>query len=178
MTSTEIRTAANGVTIHLDIPQLLSAMYAYDADDGFPTAARDLVTENAARLIAKTLGDDIRREVGAQVREQVAQIVEQTMAEGVQETTTWGEPRGEKKPLRQMIVEQATAWMKEQVGGDSYSRAARKTRLQAFVAEQVDGVLQKELKTAVDQGKAEVLDRIKANAAAVITETVARMAKV
>jgi hypothetical protein len=97
------------------------------------------------------------------------------MAEGVQETTTWGEPRGEKKPLRQMIVEQATAWMKEQVGGDSYSRAARKTRLQAFVAEQVDGVLQG---TQDAWTRRKMLDRIKANASAVITETVARMAKV
>jgi hypothetical protein len=111
----------------------------------------------------------------SEVRDAIRPMIDQALAEPIQKTNTYGGPIGEAMPLREHIVEIARAALDTQVGRD-YDK--KTSLLRAILAEEVERVLRRELGEALAAAKAEVTAAVREQGAAVITETITRLARV
>lgn len=181
------RLTANGITIEVDLAQVLTAIdpqgkylgYDPDADeDRFVSSSlqQELVHATSLELvkqirkgITSAVLDDVRDTVTAQVSD----VVAETLANPVQKTTEWGAPVGESKPLAQLISEQATDALTKPTG-DRYSNSGRLTVVQKIIADEVTKQFKSELQGHVKQAQEAAVAAVKASAAEVISETIER----
>lgn len=170
-------TSGTGITLNIDVATLLQSIgYASDDPEEYRgTTLREEVVATLAREIRKDIGKVVAEELRDSIREHVAGIVMDTMAEGVQQTTDYGEPRGPKKSLRELIGEEVRAALVKPVG-DSYSSRNGKTLVAKLIQDEVGAQFKADLKAAADLAKQELTEAMRTQAAAVITETVQRMA--
>lgn len=109
-----------------------------------------------------------------EIRAQVRPLVAEALVKGVRKTNSFGDPIGEPQMLRDLIIEEAqTLWNKT---ADPRSRS-RETVLQKAIREEVEGAFTRELKEVIAEGKSEVLEAVKTQAAEVLAEAIERSAR-
>lgn len=162
---------SRNVTLTLDLSDVLNASGWDDEPDG---VRERLVSEMARQLLRdrSEYRDIVADELKTAVQEQVAALVQSKLVAPVQPTDGFGNAKGPQTTLSEQIATEATNWLNAQSG--DYNR--RETRLQKFLREEVDKVMQAELRKAIEAARAQVLERVKANAAAVIADTITRTA--
>ena len=142
---------------------------------------QELVIVEVARQVIAQVGreatDRIRADVydtrGRMITEAVQPLIAEAVTKAVQATDPYGQPKGEPTTLREIIVQAATSQL-TQPTSERYG-SPRETVVQRIIREEVEGVVKRELKQAVDAAKAEVAAAVQTQAAAVITETITRL---
>lgn len=182
------RMTANGITIEVDLTEILTAVdpsgrylgYDPDADeDRFVSSSLQQEIVHATSLeLVKQLRSGIEKAVLDEVRksiaEQVGAIVSETLTNPVQKTTEWGSPVGDAKPLAQLIAEQAQDALRKPELRDGYSRGSQPTMVQRIVANEIEKAFKAELQSHVKQAQQAAVAAVKASAAEVIGETIDR----
>ena len=158
------------ITIEVDLSRL------FGDSDG--TTFEDYIAERAARLLVDRGGAKLQELVTSTLEEQVGirlkGIVGKALAEPIRRTNQYGEPRGEATSLSSLIAEIAREQLTVKVG-NSYDR--KTSVLEHVLVESVKKELGGELRKAVDEGRATVLAAVKDQAAQVIQEAIARVAR-
>lgn len=177
------------VTLSIDLDKHLAKHIGYDEEGDpiqSPSTVEDVVLGLVADKLVATLfreGYDWRgnltRRVASIRDEQIAAAVrpdvEAALAGTVQKTNSYGDPVGEPTTMRDLIVARVDEWLKSS-DRDSFRNPKGLTKPQAIIAEQVDKVLAKEMKAAVDAAKAEVVAAVQAKGAELLAQTIADMA--
>lgn len=115
---------------------------------------------------------DIRDE---EIREQLRPMVAETLSASIQRTNHYGEPTGDPVTLREVVAETGRKLLIEpQRNGSGYS--TNETLVRRLIREEVDAAFGRELKAALDEAKAEIRTAVQAKGAAVLAETIQRMA--
>lgn len=126
--------------------------------------------------ISSDLRNAMYKAVNAEVEKHVGPAVEAALAEGVQRTDTYGSPRGEKVPLRTVIVEEAQKALGKKVEyRDNYGRS--ENVVSAIIRNEVQQALAKDLKGVVEAERAKVQQAVRDEAASIITQAVQRAAR-
>lgn len=181
------RLTANGITIEVDLAQVLTAVdphgkwlgYDPDADeDRFASSSlhQELVHATSLELVKqlrKDVATKVLETVSTAITEQVTEVVAETLANPVQRTTEWGSPVGDAKPLAQLISEQATEALTKPTG-DRYGNSGRLTIVQKIIADEIAKQFKTELQGHVKQAQEAAVAAVKASAAEVISETIER----
>lgn len=145
----------------------------------------EYILGQAALQIIATLDRDVRsmlRQRVEQIRDEVIReairpAVTEAIAVAVQPTDSWGQPTGSPMvTLREVIVKEGLRQLKKD-GGDAHGRGTKHTILEQVIAQEVEKALRSELLKEVEAGRAQALAAVKEQAAAVIAETIARMAR-
>lgn len=176
--------SAFDVTVSIDLDEHLRGQTHYDADGetySEPTTLEDVVLAEVVRtVVAKLVTDDLYRGLRQKVleirdeviREAVTPLVTEAIEASVQPTDHYGEPKGEPTTLRAIIVKNAQDYLSKPSGGD-YNRKAL-APVQAFIAAEVASTVTKELREALDAGKAEVKQALQEQGAKLIAEAIAK----
>lgn len=176
------------LTLNLD--QNLARFRGYDHEgepvEG-PTTLEDLVIQLAADTVADRVTKDsqwdqhrqrvqtVRDEI---IREKLEPLIEQALTRSLQPTDSYGQPKGEPTTLAEVIVGKATEMLTKQARVGRYPDERTATQVQAWISEAVDRHVKAELSKALEEAKAEVKAAVRKQGAAVIAETIERMAKV
>jgi hypothetical protein len=123
------------------------------------------------------IGSELRSELTKALRDEVTKVagplVEAALAEGVQLTDQYGSPRGEKQPLRTVIVEEAHKALNKRVEvRDNYSRS--ESVVQQVIRDEVQRALAEDLKAVVKAERQKVEKAVRDEAASIITDAVRR----
>jgi hypothetical protein len=111
-----------------------------------------------------TVESVIRQRAEKLIDSQLEAVIDKILSSGFQPVDSYGEPKGEKTTLRDMIKKKAEAFLSERVdkNGKTADRYADPvgTRLDVAMQKHVDGVctatVQNELKTAVEAAKGKI----------------------
>lgn len=185
---TATRMTANGITIEVDLAEVLTAIdpsgryLGYDPEvdeDRFVSSSLQQEIVHAASLeLVKQARKGIEAAVLAEVRTavagQVGEIVSETLIAPVQKTTEWGSPVGEAKPLAQLISEQAQDALRKPELRDGYNRGNQLTMVQRIIANEIEKAFKVELQGHVKQAQQAAVAAVKASAAEVIGESIDR----
>lgn len=165
------------MNINVDVSDVNLASVVHEGDDyrsrqTLGDVVADRMVENLLRqsdyqpLRQRVL--DIQNE---EIRAQLAPIIAEAIAAPVQKTTHYGDPVGEPKPLREIVIEEAKAWMSAAADPRSYDRT-KPTKAQKLVADAVDASMRKELAAAIAAEKEKVVAAVRAKAGELIAEAV------
>jgi hypothetical protein len=168
--------------VTIEIPDFFEG----SAEDGVRgTSLQDMVVNAAIdKLVTKARqdewGNSLRERVQAirdeEIRAAVKPAIEEALLKSVQPTDTYGMPKGEPMTLHEVIVKRATDWLTTPTG-DRFDRK-RVSPVQKVIQEEVERAFKFDLSKAMDEAKAQVREAVKQEGAALISETIARMAKV
>lgn len=182
------RMTANGITIEVDLTEILTAIDPNGRYIGYdPEADEDRYVQSSlqqeivhatslelVKQVRKGVEAAVLKEVTAAISEQVREIVADTLAGSVQKTTEWGSPVGEAKPLAQLITEQATDALRKPELRDGYNRGNKPTVVQQIVANEIEKAFKVELQGHVKEAQQAAVAAVKASAAEVIGESIDR----
>lgn len=180
-----------GINVEVNLDELvIGTRYSDDPDDpGHALTFVEAVAEDVARLVLQSIKNDTTRDTYRSLRERAATIrdeeiraaikpaIEQAVTATMQPTDIYGNPKGEPKTTHELIVEHATKVLTAK-NTDHYARDKGQNIVEKFIAAEVHAALDKELKAALEQAKADVLQAVKDQGAKVLSETIARMAGV
>jgi hypothetical protein len=123
--------------------------------------------------LAQSLRDDISRAIKAEVEKVVAPAVTVALEEGVQPTDSYGTPRGEKLPLRSVIVAEAEKALNKKVEiRDNYGRS--ESVIQQVIRDEVQKAMAADLKEIIAEERKKVTAAVHTEAAQLITQAVER----
>ena len=133
--------------------------------------------------VFREMRDAVSREVMARVADAVAAEVPLTVRDVLsgefQPMDRWGEKKGTKTTIRDMVHDHATKWLEEAVdakGQTGYSReGAHRTRLAWLVLHYVDEAYNRELRAVVDGVTAEIKPALRDRLSMAVSETVSRL---
>jgi hypothetical protein len=178
------------ITITLDLDQLLASTvgpipaYTGDPDgDWEPDPVGGAIIHQAATILARSVNHDER--VGYRTRyreaiqEALGRLVEAELDKPFLPVDAYGEPRRGAEPttLRAEIGRQAADLLAMGMApNDRYSNDPVRGALKKYIDGEIDRQIKGELQEAVKQAKLQVIDKVKANVAAVITDTITRTA--
>ena len=179
MSDTEATTEFTGAaiaTVTVDIASLLTDKRFlgedYDGDAVHSNSVMQQIVKAASeQVVKKIMTDEFRASLGLQISVHVAAAVEAALDREVQPTDTWGRSKGEPKPLRDLIADQATEeisnWTKRP---DSYHKAPYAAFLRDVVdraiREDVNGTVEgirKNIKARMEQAGAEAIAKAAAS---------------
>lgn len=115
---------------------------------------------------------EIRTEM---IREQLAPLIHEAIQSSAQKTNTLGEPQGNPTTLRALIVDEAKATLAK-TNVDRLNSRNSGTLLTRMIREEVSYAFTDELKKVIAQAKVEATAAVQEKAAAVIAETITKMA--
>lgn len=179
----------NGITVTLDLDALIVGFRHVD-DEGEGVGAVtfvEAVVQEVALLVLRTIKNDATKGGYPTLRERAATIrdeeiraairpaVIEAVAATMQPTDPYGNPKGEPKTTHELIVEHATKVLTA-TDRDMYSRTKGLNIVEQFIAAEVKGALDKELRVTLDQAKADVLRAVQDQGAQVLSQTIAKMA--
>lgn len=137
---------------------------SYD-EDGDPHSVPTKVSYELRDAMAKEIKEETAKHVGP--------AVEAALAEGVQRTDQYGDPRGEKVPLRTVIIEEAQKVFGQKVEyRDGYGR--HESLISSIIRNEVQKAVAEDLKAAIKDERAKVQQAVRNEAAAILTESVRR----
>lgn len=127
-----------------------------------------------------SLGRDMRGEITKAISAEVQKIVGPAVAaaldEGVQRTDTYGSPVGPKLTLREVIVDEAQKVLAKKIEvRDNYARS--ESVIEQVVRSEVQRTLVDELKAEIKAESERVKKVVREQAAAIVTESVQRAAR-
>ncbi len=125
------------------------------------------VPSKLANKIQEAVVDTIRGEA----RAIAPKVAEDVLAEGVQKTGTYGEPRGEKVPVRAIVADEVVKQLARGNGG-VYSRDAGV--LEQIVEREVRKVIREELQESLDEAKNLVATAVGAEAQKALAVSLAK----
>ncbi len=168
-------TDRNKITLDIDLSQLFYGE-ELKGDEAFPLPLLNGLVKEIAANYMREVGADLRREavelVRAAIKEQSSTLVEQVMGQVFQPTDYYGNPKGEPRAIRYVVVEEAVKYLTKKDSGMN----GGKTVVEKFLADEVQRAFNSELKSAVSAAKQQVLDAVQAEGAKVLSQTIANMA--
>lgn len=185
---TSVSLSSAGLAVQLDLPTMLNTIdpggrwLGYDPDedeDRYQSASlAALIVDAAAGLLVKRLGRSVDTAVGDAVTTTATEMVEGYVREALetgtlQPMTEFGSPKGEARPLLDVIRQSASDFVSKQVG-DSFGRNGRQTALTKLVDEAVGKAFKSELTKVVDDARNAAKIAVRDSAAEVIKETIER----
>jgi len=152
--------------------------------DGYNKTLADLILEECSRKILEDFHrdealNDLRKRVQQIRDEQIVQAIQPTIDEAIsaalQPTDAFGQAKGDPKTLREVIIERAVDYLKKPIQGASYGKAS--TVVEKFIEEAVTNAVARDLKTAFEEGHAQIREAIKVKGAEVLEQVLVQMAK-
>ncbi len=177
------------ITIDLDWEGTLAAYHGTDPATGEtivePVTFEDLVIERAAQIVAaravhdettayKSIREKVREQIASLISEKVTATIEDELAKPRQPTNAYGEPKGEPTTLAEQVAAQVQTILKTPTRTSSYDQGKAVTPVERVVADLTGREVQKQVKAAVDGAKDEIVARVAASAAQVLTEGMKR----
>ena len=185
------------VEVTLDLDKHIHATYRQVSEDDYepvPATLESLVLDEAARQLLRQLtagerwNDEttaknelrgrVREITDGEIRARIVPLIDEALAASIRQTNTFGEPTGPATTLRDLILEEVKAAVKEitaPAGRDGYG-SRKPSVLADLVAQEVGAAFTKEVKAELDKAKAEVLEAVRAKGAEVLAATVRDMA--
>lgn len=175
------------VEVTLDIDRHLARFSSRgDEFDAHPITLEDLVVEGAVRALVheSTLGtaplsDSLKRRVkeirDEEIRDALLPMIQEALTGPLEITNTFGEGRGGTTTLREEILKTS----KELFAVKSVREDLRRenaTPVQKIIREEISRALDKELKEALAEAKAEVISAVREKGAEVLARTISEMA--
>lgn len=175
----------NGTAIHVEIdPQLqLPERYLGTGEDGpqyGPMSLYDAIIETAAEKLVKrvttedglkegylSLVERVRRIRDEMIREAIAPVIAEALAAPLAKTNEYGETTGPETTLRELIVKKSRDQLQQ--SKDRYGKPL--TILSQIMYDEIGSALDKELREAITEAKAEVLVTLREQGARVIADT-------
>jgi hypothetical protein len=176
------------LTIDLDFDKHLSTYRQTGAEDfsAEPRTVEDLIIDHAAHILAARAASEERRDLSNrirairddEIRALVAPMVATAIDEAVAKTDNYGARVDGPTTLRTVIMTKAVEALTATSRNDRSSFNDRpKSVLDVLISEAVSTAVTKELREALDKGRADVVSALRANAAQVLADTIARQAK-
>lgn len=147
----------------------------YDGDEDYAEGgplAHAIVRAGIEQLI-KDIRPELRRKIESQVLATIVEeagqlaghLVEQAFLEEVQQTNEWGQPRGETKTLRDILVERATVHLSEKVDErdgevNSYSGRNTITRRQYLIQQATKSIIAEAIAPELERIRTEIKAQI------------------
>lgn len=132
---------------------------------------RDMMRREVEQAVERKVHEAVEAEVPATVRE--------VLHAEFQPMDRWGEKKGQKTTIRDMVHDHATKWLEEMVdskGQTGYSREGmHRTRLAWLVLHYVEESYNRELRTVVDTVTAEIKPALRDRLSVAVSETVSRL---
>jgi hypothetical protein len=168
--------AAIKAELNITTPDLDLSMVVDHGHEGEPVTLADKICKSAVSKLAKgSEWNGIRNRVEQikteEIRRYVGDLITETVSADVRRTNTFGEPLGEPKTLREVIVEEAKRLINEPA--DRYN-PDRGTVLGKLVRDEVSRAIRVELAEALAAEKAKVVAAIRAQAADLIAQAVSQ----
>lgn len=180
--------------IDLDLDSFLVAYCGTDPETGYdltePQTLESIVIDQAAKTVAATIDRDVRSDIAKEARslvetaqrEVVNELVTAKVTEAIdtpfRRSTSYGEPQGEPTTFRTIIAESVEKALTETVhnpnGRSSSYDSPRKTLIAWAVDEAVKAQVTKQVTAAVVDAKTDLLAAVKAEAANVLTDALAK----
>jgi len=164
------------ITISLSDP-IGMAMH-YDGDDAeqqpitLASALLDRLEIRFVRMFASQASELLNTRLAAHIDSVAADIVASAVDIPVRRTNEWGEPTGKETTVREAIQQQVTTWLTTRAR--DYGRGSD-DNLGILIKREVEQALAKDMRAAVDAGKAEVLEALKVRAAELFADTLKRV---
>lgn len=166
------------MTQHVVVDIDLGAFYA--TDEG--TTFAEVIAQMAAEKILATERSDavshFRRRMVAitdeEIREQIRPLIREALEAAVQPTDAFGQPKGERKTLHELVVDVARKEI-TMSRGDGF-RGEKRTAVEDFIRVEVKQAFAKELQDTIREAKAQVLAAVSTQAGEVIADTIERLA--
>lgn len=179
------------ITVTVDLQELLIANvgeippYTGDPDDEWepPTPMIGAIVTAVASQLAHTLKSDatgyngMKHAIRTLIDEKIAEIVTEQLEREFLPVDSYGEVIRSAEPitLREQIKKQASdAFAKGLAPSDRYGNTAGKGALKKYIDTEIDRLIKTELAKEVEAAKQQVVAKVRANAAQVITDTIAR----
>lgn len=189
--STEINSTVP-ITLTIDLQQLLNATVGTipeytgdpDADEWQPDPVSGAIIDAAARQLAREVSRDERSSYRTYYRDAIDKALGELIAAELDKpfkpVDQYGEVKTSAEPttLRDAIGKQAAEVIAKGMNPGSTWNGRRENvgSLTKYIDTEIDRQIKGELQAAVAEAKAAVVDKVKANAAQVITDTIARAA--
>lgn len=136
-------------------------------------AARMLVNESPD--LRRAIEQKAQEIIGDELRGRIEPMIAEALTAAIQPTSPWGEPKGVPTTLREYIVAFVRRWLNEP-DPDHRRADVRKTRIEGFVAKEVESAVNAELRSALNEAKEEVAGAVKDQAATVLAAAITSMA--
>ena len=174
------------LNLELNLDQHLIRFRGYNQDGEEvvePQTVEDIVLDLAAQRVAAQVEKDVKVELAqrlrdltdTEIRERVQPLIVEAMARPFRRSNPYGEATGPETTLREEItrvaLDQLTKPTRDRYGSDST------TFVQSFIKEAVQKELKAELKVALDDAKAQVRAAVTTQAAEMIQQTIASLAR-
>lgn len=132
-----------------------------------PKGEQSEVPTALGREIEKIIRDTIEEEA----RAAAPKVAEEILAEGVQQYSEYGSPRGERKPVRDIVAAQV---VKQLAMSSHGGRTGNRTILEEMIEREVSKVVSAELQTALNEAKAKIVEAVGSEASKALTDALAR----
>ncbi len=151
-----------------------------DAIQGEQLTLGDLVAEKLANKIYAGLDYDGRYELSKKageervklIRERLVPQVEEVLSGEIQKTNNYGEPNGQKTTMRELVIAEITRVVNAK--GDRYHSSENTPLINRVVTAEVNRVLGTELAEVFKAEKDKVVAAVRAQAAELVAEAVAK----
>ena len=172
-------TVAMPITVTFDVNTM-----AVERHDGYDFGLVGVIAPMVAERIVKTisagnewsgLAQRIRDIRDDEIREQLRPAIVETLAASIQMTNAYGEPVGKTATLREVVAETGRKMLAEPQR-DRNGYGTSETLVRRLIREEVEAAFGRELKAALDEAKTEIRAAVQAKGAAVLAETIQRMA--
>jgi hypothetical protein len=178
------------ISITLDLDKHLAGAPIIDNDGEYVGSGATTLEEVVLGMAAKQLFDSVirNRDMHAPLRDRVHKVrdevirskiepvIEEALSAPIRRTNSFGESVGDETTLRTLIADQANAALKVSNTTNPNRFRDADTTLSKFIRDEIDRALKAELKTALDEAKAQVLARVQEAGGEVIAETLKRAA--
>lgn len=124
------------------------------------------------RMFAAQASDMLNTRLSTHIDSVAADIVASAVDTPIRRTNEWGEPIGKETTVREAIEAQVTTWLTTRA--KDYGRGSD-DNLGTLIKREVEQALAKDMRGAVDAGKAEVAEALKVRAAELFAETLKRV---
>lgn len=135
-------------------------------------ALLDRLEVRFARMFASQASEMLNNRLAAHVDSVAADLVASAVDTPIKRTNEWGEPTGKETTVREAIQQQVKTWLTTRA--KDYGRGAD-DNLGILIKREVEQALAKDMRAAVDAGKAEVAEAIKVRAAELFADTLRRV---
>lgn len=124
------------------------------------------------RMFATQANEMLQQRLSAHIDSVAADIVASAVDTPIRRTNEWGEPSGKETTVREAIEAQVKTWLTtraKEYGGSTTDN------LGTLIKREVENALAKDMRAAVDAGKAEVAEALKVRAAELFADTLRRV---
>jgi hypothetical protein len=135
-------------------------------------ALLDRLEARYAQTFAPLVNRMLQDRLAVHIDSVAADLVANAVNTPIRRTNEWGEPTGKETTVRDAIQQQVTTWLTTRA--KDYGRGSD-DNLGILIKREVEQALAKDMRAAVDAGKAEVAEALKVRAAELFADTLRRV---